>query len=84
MQHFCRLEGSVLHQAGGHLQLDGVQTALVSRVDGHRSIDEIVTDVGQRGAEAYIDRAEVISAGLPTFTELWQLDFLAMGIRDRP
>ncbi len=83
-RYFCRLERPVLHHAGGHLHLTEVQAALLSQVDGHRSIGAIVDAVRQDGSLSRITRAETTTAGLETFLMFWQLDCLAMGISSRP
>lgn len=77
LRHGCRLEGTVMLRHDWQVNLDSLQSALISRVDGRRSIGEIINDVQSREVAPHADRA---MAGLDTFKSLYQLDFLAMGI----
>jgi SAM-dependent methyltransferase len=78
----CGLTASTLRRHDGWTRdLTPLQAALVGHVDGHRSIEAIVDAVLASGAFARADQAEVTAVARETFASLWQLDFLAMGLR---
>ena len=60
-----------------------LQVALVERIDGQRSISEIIDSVVGGGAFARSDRGDIEATALETFRSLWQQDFVALGIRAR-
>ena len=55
----------------------------MERVDGHRTIADIVEGVVESGAFARSDVADVAAAAVDICTSLWQEDFLAMGLTGR-
>lgn len=78
----CGLTGAALHRHDGWTrELAPVQVALVERIDGHRSISEIIDAVVASGAFARSDHGEIEAVALETFRSLWQQDFVALGIR---
>ncbi|MGI9197800.1 MAG: class I SAM-dependent methyltransferase [Candidatus Nanopelagicales bacterium] len=76
----CGLSGVVLSRHDWQVTLTPLQAALVERVDGRASIAEITAGVQRSGAFAR-SQEDVVAASFETFRSLWQLDFLAMGIR---
>lgn len=77
----CGLRGGVIHRHDWQRELTPLQAALIEQVDGHRTISDIVDTVTGSGAFARSARDELEAAGVDTFRSLWQLDFVAMGIR---
>ncbi|MFM8352374.1 MAG: class I SAM-dependent methyltransferase, partial [Actinomycetales bacterium] len=68
LRHGCRLEGDLLVKAGGRIQLQLWQREVLQQVDGVRSIGAITTGLPEE------------LAARKWFTELWQQDYLAMGL----
>jgi len=78
----CRPDAlTLIRHDDWRLSVTPLQAALVERVDGLCSIDEIVDAVASSGAFARSARDELEAAAVNTFRSLWQLDFVAMGIR---
>jgi SAM-dependent methyltransferase len=77
----CGLRGGVIHRHDWQRELTPLQAALIEQVDGHRTISDIVDTVTSSGAFARSARDELEAAAVDTFRSLWQLDFVAMGIR---
>lgn len=77
----CGLRGGVIHRHDWQRELTPLQAALIEQVDGHRTIRNIVDTVTSSGAFARSARDELEAAAVDTFRSLWQLDFVAMGIR---
>jgi SAM-dependent methyltransferase len=77
----CRFEGNVLYRWDWELPLDTFASALMSRVDGHASIDEIVAQVIETGAFTGRDADNLRHTAHEVFRQLWQRDFIAMSIR---
>ncbi len=78
----CRPDAlTLIRHDDWRLGVTPLQAALVERVDGQCSIDEIVDAVASSGAFARSARDELEAAAVDTFRSLWQLDFVSMGIR---
>lgn len=77
----CWLEGATLHQSRWQLGLTPTEAELMKRVDGHRSIAEIVAEVGRSGEFARIAPADLAGVGRSMFAALWMHDFIDLGIR---
>lgn len=73
----CLLSGDEIHLPGAKLTLTAAQLPFVRRVDGRRTIREIVDAVAQGGRE---DGTRVREFGHQLFQSLWHLDFLAMAL----
>lgn len=75
-RHYCRLDGDRLTKAGDQLQLTPWERELVQLVDGERSIEVVMNQVQiQRGVPEGITARAV-----ELFMQLWQQDYLAMGV----
>lgn len=79
----CRLDGRSALRHDWRRELDPLQAALMQRVDGHRTIADLVEGVVESGAFARSDVADVAAAAVDICTSLWQEDFLAMGLTGR-
>lgn len=77
----CGQAGSVVrrHDGWSH-ELAPLEAALLERMDGHRTIAEVVDAVVASGTYARADREEIAHVALETFRSLWHQDFLTMGI----
>lgn len=73
----CLLSGDEIHLPGAKLTLTAAQLPFVRRVDGRRTIREIVDAVAQGSRE---DGTRVREFGHQLFQSLWRLDFLAMAL----
>lgn len=76
----CRLEGDTVHRSDWHLPLPALQAALVHRVDGERSIAEIINSVERSGDRALQDGDNIERVARDLFERLWQLDVIAIGM----
>lgn len=77
----CRLEGEIVHRSAWQMPLTPLHVALVRRVDGERSIAQIIEDVVGSGDVALPDGGDAELSAREFFLRLWQLDFIAVGIR---
>ena len=77
----CSLTAATLRRHDWQVELSPRDAALVSAIDGQRSIEEILNAVLGTGDAAAANSSEAMAAALMTFQALWQGDFLAMGIR---
>ncbi len=77
----CLLSGDEIHLPGAKLKLTPAQLPFVQRVDGRRTIAEIIDSVAQGSGD---DRGRVREFGRQLFRSLWRLDFLAMALNTRP
>lgn len=76
----CRWDGAVIHRSDWQLALGADGAALVSRVDGRRSIRRIVAEAIRDGDLSFEGGED--AAAMECFRTLWQFDFLTMGIPD--
>jgi SAM-dependent methyltransferase len=76
----CLLSGDEIHLPGAKLTLTPAQLPFVQRVDGRRTIAEIVDSVAEGSRE---DRGRAQEFGRQLFQALWRLDFLAMALNTR-
>lgn len=77
----CLLSGDEIHLPGAKVRLTPAQLPFVQRVDGRRTIRQIVESVAQGSAD---DGAQVREFGHQLFRSLWRLDFLAMALNTTP
>jgi SAM-dependent methyltransferase len=76
----CGLSGSDIVWPGSRVGLNAVQLPFVQRVDGHRSIREIIRCVlAQHGASG-TGTVELESFVRALFQTLWRVDFVAMAL----
>ena len=79
-RHACRLIGNDLSRHDWTLSLDFTQLVFAEQVNGHRTIDEIISIVENNGSFPREDRSELVRRSRDVFRSLWQLDFFAMGL----
>jgi SAM-dependent methyltransferase len=80
-RHACGLDGTMVFRPGWRMALDPAQLALVQRVDGQRTIREIVAETSRTGGDAQRTPADREQCATMLCRSLWQRDFLAMGLR---
>ena len=76
----CVVEGDVVVHSGGHRHLSEFEHSLLVRVDGRRSIAEIIEDVVHGGDGAVMNRDDAAGLALQVFRALWQTDVVALGL----
>ena len=76
----CGLDGDTVFRPDWRIPLEPAQVALLRQVDGRRTIREIVAEAGRAG-ETRQDAGDIGAFGRNLFRSLWQLDFLAMGLK---
>ena len=83
LRYRCELSGDQISRHDWSAALDQTQLALVRLVDGRRTIGEILTEPSSLEALAQLDAAAQENYARALFQSLWQLDFLAAGLRPR-
>jgi SAM-dependent methyltransferase len=81
LRYRCGLSGNQLSRYNWSMSLDPVQLALLQQMDGRRTIREIVAAASQSGVLPQRSQADLEQLGKTLFQSLWQLDFLAMGLK---
>ena len=81
LRYRCGLSGNQISRYNWTTSLDPVQSALVQQMDGRRTIREIAAAVSQKGLNHGRTTADLGQFARTFFRSLWQLDFLAMGLR---
>jgi SAM-dependent methyltransferase len=76
----CGLSGSDIVWPGSRVGLNAVQLPFVQRVDGHRSIREIIRCVLQQHGVSGTGTVELESFVRALFQTLWRVDFVAMAL----
>ncbi len=81
LRYRCGLSDSQLSRPDWTTSVDPVQLSLLRQMDGRRTIREIVVSALQRGELPLRSQAELEQFGMTMVQSLWQLDFLAMGLK---
>ena len=81
LRYRCAINGNILSQYGWSTNLGPLEVEMIRRVDGHRTIAEILNEV--LTDEQFEQRLpeDLEGFGRALFKTLWQLDFLAMGLK---
>jgi SAM-dependent methyltransferase len=80
LRYRCGLSGNQIFRPNWSTNLDAVQVALAQHMDGRRTIREIVAAAG-KGLNQGRTPADLEQFAKTLFQSLWQLDFVAMGLR---
>jgi SAM-dependent methyltransferase len=83
LRYRCGLSGNQLLRPGWSTGLDPMQLALMQQMDGRRTIREIIAAVSGQGLSQGRNPADLESFARTFFRSLWQLDFLAIGLKPR-
>ncbi len=84
LRYRCELDGAQLSRNDWSAPLDQAQLALLSSVDRRRTIREVLAEPSACEALAQLDAAAQETYARALFQSLWQLDFLAVGLRPSP
>ena len=80
LRYRCNLAGNRLSRQGWSMALDPAQLAVVSLVDGRRSIAGIAAAARQAGGLGERDDPAALAFTRALLGQLWQLDLLAVAI----
>jgi len=81
LRYRCEFLGNQIMRHDWSMTLDPVKLSIILQMDGFRTIREIVFAAGQLGALAQYSQADLDKLGKAFFQSLWQLDFVAMGLK---
>jgi SAM-dependent methyltransferase len=79
----CGIDAGTIYRPGWKMSLDPTRAALVKRVDGHRSIREILAVTKRPIPLLSRGPADNREFGRTLFQSLWQHDFLSIGLAAR-
>lgn len=79
-RHGCGLRGITLSRSDWAIDLDRFGLAFAGRINGWRSIAEIISEVSNDRHAPAIELAELHEIGRRLFQSLWQMDFVAFKI----
>lgn len=82
LRYRCFLDGSQLSRYDWSITLNNIESALLKELDGQRSIANIIERVSKTDGYQSLQRVELMSLGKTLFKRLWQLDFLAIGLKN--
>jgi len=77
----CHLESNQLTRIDWSINLDPIRLSVVKQIDGHRTIQEIMSKASCSGELPTLSRSELEELGVSLIQELWRLDFLAIGLK---
>ena len=83
LRYRCTFSGNQIARYNWTTSLDPVQLSLLQQMDGRRTIREIVAASLPSGVLPQPSQPDLEQLGTSLFQSLWQLDFLAMGVRPR-
>lgn len=78
----CGTSDAEIYRPDWRMRLNPTQLSFVQQMDGKRTIGEIVTQVAQHVPAVRSDATELKAFARELFQTLWQLDFLAMALRN--
>jgi SAM-dependent methyltransferase len=79
----CGLEGAHLYAYNRSLPLNAIELALAQKIDGLRSVREIVAEVHSSGVLPRQATTELEQLALDFFASLWRRDFLAIELEPK-
>ena len=82
LRYRCEVLGNQIMRNDWSMTLDPVSLSIILQMDGFRTIREIVFAAGQSGALPPQSQADQDKLGKSLFQSLWQLDFVAMGLKN--
>jgi hypothetical protein len=81
LRYRCTLNGSSLSRYNWTTTLNQAETLFVQHIDGQRTITEIIVQLSKTNLFVNTPPAELQALAKALFHRLWQLDFLAMGLK---
>jgi len=79
-RHGCGLDGTTLSRTDWAIDLDPLGLAFARRINGWRSIAEIISEVSNDHRLPDVEFDDVAEIGRRLFQSLWQMDFVAFKI----
>ncbi len=79
-RHRCGLEGTTLSRTDWSIDLDPLGLAFAERINGWRTIAEIISEVSEDHRAREVPPAEVPEIGRHLLQTLWQMDIIAIRI----
>jgi hypothetical protein len=76
----CTLKSDTLSRYNWSIQLRPIETALIKRIDGDRTIRKIIADASDSNLLVNMKSIELEQLAKNLFQRLWRLDFLVMGL----
>ena len=76
----CSLSGNLLSRHNWSTELSSFEVKIVERINGQRSIGEIITELSLNNLLANHKLEELKQLVKMSLQRLWQLDFLVMGL----
>ncbi len=83
MRMRCGLSGEELFRPDWRMTVTPAHLPFVRRIDGHRTIREIIASVAEAGASPRVGSSDLEKFAQRVFQALWRLDFLAMALESR-
>ncbi|CAB4942926.1 MAG: methyltransferase [Actinobacteria bacterium] len=77
-RHSCGVKGTTLSRSDWAIDLDALGLAFARRINGWRSIAEIISEVSNDRDAPEITSDDLDEMGRRLFQSLWQLDFIAI------
>lgn len=81
LRYRCTLNGSTLSRYNWTANLNQAEVLFLQNMDGQRTIAEVVDQVSKANLFVNTPPAELQAMAKTLFHRLWQLDFLAMGLK---
>ena len=78
LRYRCALEGMQLQRPGWSVDLEPAQEALVARVDGRNTMDQIISGAASDAVLRNVGRDDLEQFARELFQSLWRLDILAI------
>jgi SAM-dependent methyltransferase len=78
LRYRCALDGAMLSRPGWQIPLEQTQQALLRLADGHRTIEEIVSQVRQTTSLASFPLPQAQNYAKEFFKSIWETDFIAV------
>ncbi len=83
LRYRCALNGNLLSRHNWSTTLDNLEAALLRRVNGQLTINNIIDQVCATESLRHHGPSKLKEIGKALFQKLWQLDFLAMGLESK-
>lgn len=77
----CNLELNRLNRNDWDINLDPIRLLVIEQIDGNHTIKDIMAAVSLSGLLPSFSKSDLETLGISIIEELWQLDFLAIGLK---
>jgi hypothetical protein len=82
LRYRCVLNGNQLSRYDWSVALNHVEAIIMKNVNGQRTIANIIEKISTTEVHGSLQHAELKAVCKALFQRLWQLDFLAMGLKN--